>query len=157
MAEVCSEHRTDIQANRLTTTSAQAPKSVHNVPTSQLLTRNLVFPFLRKRARPASRLLGFASHLYISLNYQSVNVLKKYILWTPPLHNCRKPHLLWVICNVWSKSINNASEVAIGTFNNFRGCHPCFERFKDLGQTRVVHLPAKDLILCTFPVLLHCY
>jgi len=158
MAEVCSECRRDIQTDRLTTTSARALKSVHNVPASQLLTRNLVFPFLCKCARPASSLSGFASHLHISLSHQSVNILKeKNVLRTPPLHDSGKPHLLRVIHDVWSESIYDTSKVAIRTFHNFGDWHPRFEWFEDLGQTHMVHLPTEDLILCTFPVLLSCY
>jgi len=55
-------------------------------------------------------------------------------LCTPALHNTCKEGLFRVICNIWPKTIYDASEVIICAADDLGLRHPRLEGSKDLGK-----------------------
>jgi hypothetical protein len=114
---------------KLTNISARTPKSVQRVSGSQLLIRKSVVVWVRRRAPGASRFSGRAVHLLASellmMTRHAMN-----ILGAPALDNAGQPDLLWIISNIWSKSIYRTTEMPVWTFDQFWGCHPILQRLK---------------------------
>jgi hypothetical protein len=48
---------------------------------------------------------------------------EKTLLDTPALYNASKKGLLRVVSNIWTKAINDLSEVVVGTTNDLGLCH----------------------------------
>lgn len=144
-----SEQKHNLRKMTQTTTSARIPYSSHNIPGSKFLIRKSVFSWVCWWEPGALRLVGLASHLPIIIVRSLAQLIKdvKYILWTPIWDCSRKPNLLWVISNVWSKTEDCTMEVTIWTFDNLWRFHIRLKRCKCKLKALVIELSA-ELLEC---------
>ena len=73
---------------------------------------------------------------------------------TPHIHNPCSDHLLWVICDVWTKAVYCPTEVVIGTPDEVPLLHIWFDGIIDHRQKPVeeaIAVVTEGIILYIFP------